>query len=142
MRYTTIFAVAATLFALSTACHATNNDGQKWTAVNYHSGWGPCPTNRACFNNWHVERETRTIVQTGSAGQARRNLNADDWVQLEKLITQAERAASKCPSPPTDVFDDLEIIYSAQSKSSKSVTGCAYEQGENPVKALKDWLSK
>ena len=142
MRHTIIFAVAATLTALLTACHAASEDDSKWTVANYSSGWGPCPTNRTCFNNWHVDRESRTIVQTGSAGQASRKLNDQEWSQLEKLIPQAKRAATQCPSPPTDVFDDLEIIYSNQSKFSKSVTGCAYEQGGNPVKALKEWLAK
>lgn len=142
MRHTSIFAVAAPLMALLTACHAATNVGPNWTEANYSSGWGPCPSDRTCFNNWHVNRGTKTLLQTGSSGQTSRTLNDQEWSQLEKLIAQARLAASQCPSPPTDVFDGLEIIYSNQSKFSKSVTGCAYAQDANSVKALKEWLSK
>ena len=142
MRHTSIFAVTASLMTLLAACHAAANGGPNWTEANYSSGWGPCPPNRICFNNWHVDRGTRAVLRTGSGGQTSRKLNDQEWSELEKLISKSKLAASQCPSPPTDVFDDLEIIYSNQSKFSKPVTGCAYEQGGNSVKALKEWLSK
>ena len=142
MRHIKICAFAITLTSLCTACFAATEGGSSWAEVNYSSGWGPCPPNRICFSNWHVDRATKVVLRTGSSGQSSRKLDEQELAQLEKLTSQAKLAASKCPDPPTDVFDDLEIVYKDQSKFSKSVTGCAYDQGVNSVKSLKEWLSK
>jgi hypothetical protein len=142
MHLTKASAFGISLLTLLGACQAVTEEHSDWTEAIYSSGWGPCPENHVCFVNMRIKRTTKTVERTGSNGQSIRQLNEQEWRTLENLLTLAKRDASNCPSPPTDVFEDLEIIYKDNSKFSKSVTGCSYEKSTNSVKTLKEWLSK
>ena len=112
-----------------------------WEELTYALWWGPCPTQQTCHVDWTVRRTERVLQRTGAAGASRRFLSEQELSQLDALVAGAVRQAENCPPPPTDVFDDLTLVDANGAKQRWPVTGCAYVQAANAVKALKDWLA-
>ncbi len=125
---------------------AAGSSGAAWQSFRVDEGWGPCPGEEICANQWTVvpSGAVTTFKQgaTSEATMPASDLEALNAIFAEPAFTNGMKDGFSCDQPPTDVAYSI-VFETPSGTDTQDVTGCVLSgPASNPAERAVDLVSK